>query len=197
MSLHRRRFLLILAGLGAAQVAGPLVAAAQAAVDPKGAARYMREAADDLMQAQRIGTVSSFQKAILSHADVEGIALYALGQYREDLQKAQRPSYFKGVSLFMARYFADSSRQYQVGKAEIGEVTIDDSGAALVNTKVTLLTGSTYNVVFKVARDGKGYQIADINVLGFSLAYMQRGIFQRFIAKNGGDVNALVEALNR
>jgi hypothetical protein len=36
-----------------------------------------------------------------------------------------------------------------------------------------------------------------VNVLGFSLAYMQRGIFQRFIAKNGGDVNALVAALNR
>lgn len=197
MNLHRRRLLFTVAGLAAVQAAGPLAAVAQAAVDPKGAVRYMREAADDLMQAQRIGTVSSFQKAILSHADVEGIALYALGPYRDDLQKAQRPAYFKGVSLFMARYFADSSREYQVGKAEIGDVTMDDSGAALVNTKVTLLTGTTYNVVFKVARDGKGYQIADVNVLGFSLAYMQRGIFQRFIAKNGGDVNALVAALSR
>jgi ABC-type transporter MlaC component len=74
---------------------------------------------------------------------------------------------------------------------------MDDSGAALVNTKVTLMTGTSYNVVFKVSRDGKGYQIADVNVLGFSLAYMQRGIFQRFIAKNGGDVKALVAALNR
>ncbi|MFY8151998.1 MAG: hypothetical protein ACOVOI_07910, partial [Hyphomicrobiales bacterium] len=69
MNLHRRRLLFTVAGLAAVQAAGPLVAVAQAAVDPKGAVRYMREAADDLMQAQRIGTVSSFQKAILSHAD--------------------------------------------------------------------------------------------------------------------------------
>ena len=55
----------------AAQAAGPLIASAQAAVDPKGAVQYMREVADDLMQAQRVGTVSSFQKAIVSHADVE------------------------------------------------------------------------------------------------------------------------------
>jgi phospholipid transport system substrate-binding protein len=197
MTLARRRFLLIVASLAAAKAASPLVASAQAAVDPNGAVQYMREVADDLMQAQRVGTVSSFQKAIVSHADVEGIALYALGNYRDDLAKAQRPAYFKGVSLFMARYFADSSRQYQVGKAEVGEATLDDSGAALVNTKVTLMSGTTYNVVFKVARDSKGYQIADVNVLGFSLAYMQRGIFQRFIAKNGGDERVHVAALNR
>jgi hypothetical protein len=36
-----------------------------------------------------------------------------------------------------------------------------------------------------------------VSVLGFSLSYMQRGIFQRYIAKNGGNVNALVAALNR
>ncbi len=196
MTFARRRFLSALAGLLAAPVVAPLVASAQAAVDPR-AVQYMREVADDLMQAQRIGTVTSFQKAILSHADVEGIALYALGNYKDDLAKASRPSYFKGVSLFMARYFADSSRQYQVGKAEIGEAQANDDGSVLVNTKITLLTGTTYNVVFKISRDGNRYQVADVNVLGFSLAYMQRGIFQRFIAKNGGDVNALVAALNR
>ena len=92
---------------------------------------------------------------------------------------------------------ADSSREYAVGKAEIGQVTRDKDGRVMVNTRVTLLTGSTYNVIFQLSRTGNEYRILDVSVLGFSLSYLQRGIFQRYIAKNGGNVNALVAALNR
>jgi len=51
--------------------------------------------------------------------------------------------------------------------------------------------------VFQLTKSASGYRILDVSVLGFSLSYMQRGIFQRYIAKNGGNVNALVAALNR
>ncbi len=198
MKVARRDFLFVLAGLLATRVPTPMSAtAAEAAVNPSGAVAYMKTVADDLMAAQRVGTVPSFQKAILRHADVEGLAMYSLGPYKGDLQPSQKPSYFTGVSLFMARYFADSSRQYQVGKAEIGDATVDDTGAALVNTRITLMSGSTYNVIFKVTQNGKEYQIADVSVLGFSLATMQRGIFLRFIAKHGGDAQELFKALAR
>lgn len=161
------------------------------------AAAYMRRVADDLMAAQRQGTVMSFHRVITRHANVEAIANYALGPYKSALSRSAYPSYYKGVAMFMARYFADSSREYAVGKTDIGQVTRDREGRVIVNTRVTLLTGSTYNVVFQLSRSGGEYRILDVSVLGFSLSYLQRGIFQRYIAKNGGNVNALVAALNR
>ena len=87
------------------------------------AAAYMRRVADDLMAAQRQGTVMSFHRVITRHANVEAIANYALGPYKSALSRSAYPSYYKGVAMFMARYFADSSREYAVGKTDIGQVT--------------------------------------------------------------------------
>jgi phospholipid transport system substrate-binding protein len=173
------------------------VGSAEAATTDSSAAAYVRRVADDLMAAQRQGTVMSFHRVITRHANVEAIANYALGPYKGALPRSAYDSYYKGVAMFMARYFADSSREYAVGKAEVGQVSRDKDGRIIVNTRVTLLSGSRYNVVFQLSKSASGYRILDVSVLGFSLSYMQRGIFQRYIAKNGGNVNALVAALNR
>ena len=96
------------------------------------AAAYMRRVADDLMAAQRQGTVMSFHRVITRHANVEAIANYALGPYKSALSRSAYPSYYKGVAMFMARYFADSSREYAVGKTDIGQVTRDREGRVIV-----------------------------------------------------------------
>jgi phospholipid transport system substrate-binding protein len=198
VSIGRRSFLS--AALMAFAMTSPgraQVGSAEAATTDSSAAAYVRRVADDLMAAQRQGTVMSFHRVITRHANVEAIANYALGPYKGALPRSAYDSYYKGVAMFMARYFADSSREYAVGKAEVGQVSRDKDGRIIVNTRVTLLSGSRYNVVFQLSKSASGYRILDVSVLGFSLSYMQRGIFQRYIAKNGGNVNALVAALNR
>ena len=97
----------------------------------------------------------------------------------------------------MARYFADQSREYPVAKYEIGEATVDANKEILIASKVFLLSGQTYTVTWRLAWRGKGYKVMDAKMLGFSLVYLQRGIFQSYLSKRNGDVNALVAALNR
>jgi phospholipid transport system substrate-binding protein len=60
---------------------------------------------------------------------------------------------------------------------------------------VTLASGSSYTVVWRMGKSGSGYRIRDVQVLGFSLRYLQRSIFQSFIAKRGGTFQALYAAL--
>lgn len=176
----------------AALLAAPVAQAA--AEDP--AAAYMRKVAKDMLNAHRQGTVASFKRAILRHADVPGIADYSLGQYRAKLQAAQKPAYYAGTATFMARYFADQSREYVVAKYDIGDV--DKSGDDVtVDTKVYLLNGQNYTVVWRLSKRGGGYKVEDVKVLGFSLIYLQRGIFTSFLSKRNGDVAQLVTALNR
>jgi ABC-type transporter MlaC component len=158
---------------------------------------YMKQVGKDLLNAHRQGTVSSFSNAMRRHADVTGIALYSLGQYKGKLANGQRSRYYSGVVTFMARYFADQSREFRVAKYEIGEATIDKDKDVLVNSKVYLLNGKTYNVSWRLGwRDGR-YKVLDAKVLGFSLVYLQRGLFTSFIAKRGGNVGELVAVLNR
>lgn len=179
-----------LAGL-AAMLASPAFAAA----DPA-AVTYMRKVAKDMLNAHRQGTVASFKRAILRHADVASIADYSLGQYRSKLPAGQRDAYYTGTATFMARYFADQSREYVVSKYEIGEAKEDGKDVS-VQTKVFLMSGQSYTVVWKLAKRKGGYKVTDAKVMGFSLTYLQRGIFTSFLSKRNGDVAQLVAALNR
>lgn len=158
---------------------------------------YMKKAAKDLFHAHRQGTVASFLRAIQRHADIPRIADYSLGRYKNKLSASQRPRYYRGVASFMARYFADQSREYRMAKYTIGEAKVGDDKEILIDSKVHLMSGSTYTVVWRLAWRGKGYKVVDAKILGFSLVYLQRGIFQSYLAKRNGDVGQLVTALNR
>jgi phospholipid transport system substrate-binding protein len=179
-----------LAGLAAAFAAPAFAAGEDAAVT------YMKKVAKDMLAAHRQGTVASFKRAIQRHADVPSIADYSLGQYKSKLSPAQKQAYYSGTATFMARYFADQSRDYVVSKYEIGDA--DTNGNDInVDTKVYLMNGQSYTVVWRLGKRGSGFKVEDAKVMGFSLTYLQRGIFTSFLAKRDGDVAQLVAALNR
>jgi ABC-type transporter MlaC component len=158
---------------------------------------YMRQVAKDLLNANRLGTSASFRRAIMRHADVADMADYSLGQYRSKLKATQRGAYYEGTATFMARYLADMTREYRVAKYVLGEATADDNKDVVIDSKVTMMSGDTYTVIWRLAWRRGGYKVTDVKVLGFSLMYMQRGIFTSYVAKKNGDVSQLVAALNR
>jgi phospholipid transport system substrate-binding protein len=192
-SLRLSRRSVLAAGVGGG-IALLNVGAVEAAEHPS--MKYMRQVAKDLLAANRQGTVASFLRAIQRHADVPEIAMYSLGQYKGSLPTAQRDLYYRGVATFMSRYFADQSRDYRVGKYELGEARSDDADV-LISSKVFLLSGATYSVTWRLSPRGKGFKVTDAKVLGFSLVYMQRNLFTSFLSKRNGDIGQLVAALNR
>ena len=179
-----------IAGLAVAFAAPAFAAGEDAAV------AYMKKVAKDMLAAHRQGTVASFKRAIQRHADVAGIADYSLGQYKAKLQPSQKQAFYSGTATFMARYFADQSRDYVVSKYVVGEAEVDGKDIS-VDTKVYLMNGQSYTVVWRLGKKGSGFKVEDAKVLGFSLIYLQRGIFTSFLAKRDGDVAQLVAALNR
>jgi phospholipid transport system substrate-binding protein len=191
-SLNRRA---VIAGLavsfGMSSLAGPVFAAEHPSI------AAMRKVAKDMLNAHRQGTVASFRRAIQRHADVAEIANYSLGQYRTKLPSSQRDRYYSGVVTFMARYFADQSREFPIAKYEVGEASVVDGKEVEITTKVFLLSGQDYTVVWRLGWRGGKYKVTDVKVLGFSLTYMQRGIFTSFLSKRNGNVAELVRALNR
>ena len=196
----RRICVMALAG---ALLAAPLLVPAASAASARAstrvhpAVRYMQKAASDLLRAQQRGTTKSFAQVLARRADVPAIADYALGRYKGALPRSRRPLYYRGVRTFMARYFASQSRKYRIVKTAIDQTPRKDGKDLLVNTKVWLASGSTYTVVWRLTRRRKSWRITDVKVLGFSLSFLQRGIFYKYLKKKNGDVNALVAALNR
>lgn len=181
----------VLGGLALGLAAGPALAAEHPSVT------YMKKVAKDMLNAHRQGTIASFRRAILRHADLASISDYCLGQYRAKLQSGQRERYYSGVASFMARYFTDQSREYPVSKYEIGTASAEDGKNVSVSSKIYLMNGQSYTVTWKLVWSGGRYKVADVKVMGFSLVYLQRGIFLSFLSKRDGDVGQLVVALNR
>ena len=185
-----RRSLLVLITGGALQ---PALASLGHAEHPS--VSYMKQVGKDLLAAHRQGTVPSFLRVIQRHADVPSIASNALGKYGGRLQSSQRSKYQRGVATYMARYFALQSRDYTVAKYEVGEATVDSNKDVLVDTKVFLLTGQTYNVAWRLVwRDGR-YKVRDAKILGFWLTNFQRSDFVSYLDKRNGDINKLIKAL--
>lgn len=190
-SLSRRTFIKAGAGLAFAGLAGtPAVAGDK----NHPSVAFMKKVGKDLLEAHRQGTVAAFLSVIQRYADVPEIALYSLGQYKANLVSAQRPRYFRGVAVFMSRYFADQSRQYPIAKYEIGEAETDGKDI-MVSSRIYLMSGQTYSVTWRLVWRNKTYKVADAKVLGFSMVYMQRGIFTSYLSKRRGDLMQLMSAL--
>jgi phospholipid transport system substrate-binding protein len=156
---------------------------------------FMNKMGKDLLHAHRLGTVPAFLRVIQRYADVQGISDYSLGDYK--VNGAQKSPYVRGVATFMSRYFAEQSRNYPVAKYEVGEATVDDNKDVLVDTRIYMMAGQTYNVSWRLTWVNGQYKVADAKFLGFSMTYQQRSLFTSFIGKNNGDVDKLITALNR
>lgn len=190
-SLSRRAFIKAGAVVATAAIGG---SAAVAGDKDHPSVAFMRKVGKDLLEAHRQGTVNAFLSVIQRYADVPEIALYSLGQYKSNLGTAQRPRYFRGVAVFMSRYFADQSREYPIAKYEVGEATTDGKDVT-VSSRIFLMSGQTYTVNWRLVWRNKGYKVADAKVLGFSMIYMQRGIFTSYLSKRKGDLSQLMTAL--
>lgn len=174
-----------------ALVAGSLAAKAET---PAG---YMQRVANELIAASRSGSESEFATVIRSHADVPSIGLTALGSYAQSLNKTDRPAYYAGMINFIARYAAKEAPKYPVARAIMVGQTKETASGTYVDSRITLRSGETYDVRWRIVRRGKVFKVRDAEIIGFEMTSFLNTLFQNYIAENGGNPRTLVIALNR
>jgi phospholipid transport system substrate-binding protein len=167
------------------------------AANAQQAAQYMQRVANELVAASRGGGQNAFGTVLRSHADLPGIGLTALGSYASSLPKSDRPAYYNGMVNFIARYAAKEAPKYPVAKAQILGQTAESGGFAYVDSRVTLKSGDSYDVRWKLVKRGSTYKVRDAEVIGFEMTSFLNTLFQNYIGENGGNPKALVIALNR
>jgi phospholipid transport system substrate-binding protein len=160
---------------------------------------FMQRVANDLVAASRAGggSAGAFASAIRSHADVPAIGLTALGSYASSLPKSDRPTYFNGMVNWIARYASKEAPKYPVAKAVVVGQSEESASGAMVDSRVTLRDGTSYDVRWKLVRRGRVYKVRDAEIIGFEMTSFLNTLFQNYISENGGNPKALVVALNR
>jgi len=174
-----------------------LLAAGSVGASAESPATYMQRVANQLLAASRSGSEADFATVIRSHADVPAIGITALGSYAQGLSKADRPAYYNGMISFIARYAATEAPKYPVAKAIMVGQTKETANGTYVDSRITLRTGETYDVRWRIVRRGGVFKVRDAEIIGFEMTSFLNTLFQNFITENGGNPRTLVLALNR
>lgn len=171
------------------------VAAPAHASDP--AVEFMKQTARELIAAARTGSQRDFMEVIQSRGHVPAIGLYALGDYKSQLQPSDRDTYYGGMVRFIARYASTESPKYPVSHAEILSPVVREGEAIYVDSRVHLQNGTVYDVRWLLVPQGKSFRVRDAQVMGFWMSPFLKNLFESYIGENGGNPQALVIALNR
>lgn len=157
---------------------------------------YMQRVMNELVAAQRAGTVTAFSSVLRKHMDVQSIGLRALGPHASALPKPDRPSYYSAMINFIGKYAAKESPKYRVTAAVVTGQSAESAGGATVDTNISV-DGSPYDVRWNLVRTGQSFKVRDAQVLGFWVSSSLDTLFQNYITENGNNPRALVVALNR
>ena len=160
-------------------------------------ATYMQRVSNELMAAQRSGSSAAFQNVLRKHMDVPSIGLTALGEHARTLPKTERPAYYNGMIKFISNYAAKEAPKYPVAKAVVTGQGAETAGGATVDSTITLRSGETYDIRWKLVRSGQTFKVRDAQVAGFWMTSFLDNLFQNYISENGNNPRALVMALNR
>lgn len=161
------------------------------------AVKFMRQAANALIQAQKQATPEAFKRVVRRYGHLPAIGLYALGNYRNGLARSNRKSYYYGLAKFVGRYAANESPKYPVARATFASAAIKDGRNIYVDSQVHLKDGSYYNVRWLLSQNRNTFKVRDAQVLGFWVSPFLQTLFEDFIRKHNGRVDALVMALNQ
>ena len=173
-----------------------LMALATGSARAEAPATYMQRVANELISAQRSGSVSAYANVLRKHMDVPSIGITALGPHAQALPKSERPAYYNGMINFISKYAAKEGPKYPVATAMVIGQGEETAGGASVDSRITLRTGETYEIRWKLVRTGQTFKVRDAQVIGFWMTSFLDNLFQNYISENGNNPRALVMALN-
>jgi phospholipid transport system substrate-binding protein len=185
-ALNRRRVVqLALAGFALG-----LVPAAVAADETCPATPFINTAARAFMQAANGGSPDAFSSAVARFSDINGLALYALGPYRNKLPRSRQQEYFQRTRTYIGKFMAEHASRFNADGISIK--SCKPSGKVLV---VDSRLSSGERIVWRLVGRGKGYRVEDVSVQKIWLAQQLRTNFVHMIRTSGESVDALIDQL--
>ena len=130
--------------------------------------------------------------------DEDGVARFCLGRYWATATPAQRTEYLRLFRLVLLRGVVNRLGDYQAGSVTVSVNTpVQKPDGIYVPTVVERAGNKPVNIVWMVTEAGGALRIEDVVAEGMSLRMTQRSDYASFLAHNGGNVDALLDALRK
>ena len=143
----------------------------------------VKGAAAAFISAARSNSVSGFGAGLDRYANVEELAMFALGKYRSRLKPEKRAAYVAGARRYMVLFLADNADRFKGAS-----LTVESCSGDLVKTSLSGSSQMTWRL--------GGGKIKDVQVSGIWLALQLRQNFGNVMKRVRGDVGELIDYLS-
>jgi phospholipid transport system substrate-binding protein len=136
-----------------------------------------------------------FEEFLLGITDLKRVATFTLGSVPASPdQREAFAAAFQGYAVAVYRsYFQNYGGQTLI----VTGSSANGPGDTIVHTRLAGANGANSLAIdFRIRTDGPKPLVLDIGISGVWLALAQRDDFATFLARNGGDVSALIQHLD-
>ncbi len=179
-------------------------APARATMDEPEARRFIEQLADEtitLLRRQHVPSeqvAAEFEVLLKQNFAVDTIARFVLGRYWRLASEQQRNDYLNLFEDMVVQTYARRFGDYSGEQLEVAGSRPAGRQDVLVDTWVVQPQGGPpVSVTWRVRPQEERFRIVDVLVEGVSLAVTQRTEFSAIIQRNGGNIDALLQAMER
>lgn len=141
---------------------------------------FVQTISKQVLAAARTNNTAKFRALLRQHADIRGIANFALGKYKRKVPAAQLSTYYKLAEDDMVKFFGEYSSSLTGNSVTVGRVSTSGK-LILVDTKID---GTGTAVSWRLVRSG-GYKVRDVQVLGIWLGHLMRSTYASILRRSG------------
>ena len=143
--------------------------------------------------------VENITNIFLSNLAVREISLFVLGPYRRNLDSAQKIKYINLIKRFVSEIY--SIRLVSFSSGDFSILSSADNGRSGIIVKTSIQFSNDPNptkIDWRLIKKQDGnFKIFDIRVVGIWMAQEQRSTFTSFLGKNNGNINKLMDRLEK
>jgi len=137
-----------------------------------------------------------FDELLSDTFDMEGIGRFLLGRYWRLATPEDRDAYLKAFKESIVYTYTARFDEY-AGQKLVVDGSREDGQFTLVNTRIVDPNGGAdVKVEWRLIRQGDSFKVVDVVIEGVSMSVTQRQEYASVIQSNGGEVKALIKALN-
>lgn len=196
-----RRPLLLAAATAILLAGAARPAPARAEIAPQQASAFIEQTGTQLASVANSDAGDAQRKAQLAAivertVDVDGIARFSLGRYWQRATPEQQQTYTQLFHQVLARNITGHLGEYRGVGFTLGR-TQPAEGHVAVATVVTRPNTAPADVQWVVGEVDGQPKIVDVLIEGTSLRLTQRSDYASYLSRNGGSVQALIDAIRR
>ena len=171
-------------------------------LSPEGYVTYITQQTLDVLGNKNKSTdekVDNITDIFLSNLAVREISLFVLGPYRRNLDSGQKTKYINLIKRFVSEIYSIRLASFPSGDFSILNSTDNGRSGIIVKTSIQFSddpnpTKIDWRLIKK--QDGD-FKIFDIRVVGIWMAQEQRSTFTSFLSKNNGNIDKLMNKLEK